>query len=262
VKVLTGTFKPIGPPFEAVAALDSDLLSPTYHCHARLLPAALSAGGGGAGGSGSALTSLPSMLRLSGGASGGAGTSATFTTHYVRLPDAQFDPSATLVIRVDTLESHSHTLQVAGYAVFNLFAYLRGTSDSQPGVVPPPVGVRESDLVLNAGAFQLPLHQVPPSRTNPLTAKCLEASPRVPCATICLRVGRLPGATAYAANPTAIPVPVAMPPPAYKTQAYDSGRCRPAPAEVLLYPKRCEITAPRAGELLDHYASKGQELGM
>ena len=145
--------------------------------------------------------------------------------------------------------------QVAGYALLNLFALAAGDSSlAQPGLLPRPGGggadVEPIDplltpIVLNAGAFQLPLFQRPPPKGDgqpPLTVLSLDG-PRVPCATLLVRV--LPierGAAPAFAQP---------PPPAphYDSGAYDSSRCRPLPAEALLYPKRANAQARAVGHV-------------
>ena len=142
--------------------------------------------------------------------------------------------------------SHPLRLQVAGYALLNVFA-LAGAASSldQPGVSRSPEGSvsvqpTSAPLVLNAGAFQLPLFQVPPPKGDgspPLSILSLDG-PRVPCATVLVRL--LPLARPReghrgAAFALLSPPP---PPPLYDSGAYDSTRCRPLPAEAALYPKR------------------------
>lgn len=142
---------------------------------------------------------------------------------------------------------------MTGYALLNIFALANAqSSEAQPGVFPRPPGggggadvgpvdLDSSPIVLNAGAFQLPLFQRPPPKGDdapPLTVLSLEG-PRVPCATVLVRI--LPLASPNAALP---PPP---PAPAYDSGAYDSSRCRPLPAETLMYPKRSDTQARERG---------------
>jgi hypothetical protein len=260
VKLLTSSFGPIGSPMEGLGTLDCDILSPRFDLVTRFAPF---------------YTGVPS--------SPAAGNNET--VHVVRIP-APIDPTTTAVIRVDTVESHTHNVQVAGYSVLNIFAFFSGSTTDQPGFVNPPPGAMSKSaavldgsaitpsghisarseepgahysVVLNAGAFQLPVHQIPPLKSAPLHCMCLDNTPRVPCATVLVRLSHIPGAASMPELERAVP---RLPSPAYATQVYDSSRCRPMPAEVLLYPKRADISAPRVFELLDHYSEQGGRVGL
>ena len=96
-----------------------------------------------------------------------------------------FDPTMTLVLRVDTIESRSHAHQVVGYGLLNCFVAAGARyNHEQPQSLED--GVR---CTLNEGAFQIPLFQGPPQRSQPLDADVLySAAAKVPCATLLVRI--------------------------------------------------------------------------
>jgi len=106
----------------------------------------------------------------------------------------RWHPLLTLVIRIDTLESHSNTPAVAGYSLLNVFAQ----PPAPPGhnkffpynLLLPRADALAGEYVLNSGGFQLPLFQGPPGRSTPLSADSLVGSgvSRVPCATVLVRI--------------------------------------------------------------------------
>jgi hypothetical protein len=134
-------------------------------------------------------------------------------------------------LRVDAIESHTGTLQVAGYALLNIFIDAgaatalvtgsggggggggAGAGGNDPTLAQPAPGASGRPLLLHEGAFQLPLFTFPPSMGRTLDVRALDAFPRVPCATLLVRVRRVP-ATAPSA-----PLPPAVPAPAYASGA-------------------------------------------
>ncbi|KAL3657350.1 hypothetical protein V7S43_017669 [Phytophthora oleae] len=103
---------------------------------------------------------------------------------YVEYRQSSFNPTLTLVIRVDTIELVSKRPVILGYCVFPVFIDVE--SRDQP--IRPSI----PQFILNEGGFQLPLHtQVQTAEANqPLSAKSCEEFPRVPCATLLLRIAR------------------------------------------------------------------------
>mmetsp|Transcript_27856 Transcript_27856/g.89800 ORF Transcript_27856/g.89800 Transcript_27856/m.89800 type:complete len:645 (-) Transcript_27856:88-2022(-) len=144
-------------------------------------------------------------------------------------------PTATLLLRVDSVEEGSSELRVVGYAVLNLF-HKPGSRWEQPTTD------ADGDFRLNEGAFQLPLMQGPPNKRAPLSLSSLDAYHRVPCATVLVRVRRAAKAPDGTVLTTSL-VPKAewrsrglmVPAPPYGSRAYDSSRARPLPGEQLLY---------------------------
>ena len=177
----------------------------------------------------------------------------------------RFDPTTVLVIRVDTIERRIRRARGVGYAVLNLFCVPGESRWSFPS------SSAQSDYVLNEGAFQLPLHQGPPSsvsagwragtfartlgprararsRARPpqvdtLTLHSLDAKKRVPAATILVRVRRAPRSRDGVRTLSTADVPesgwkgvgLMVPPPAYSSGEYDSSRAQPGESEALVY---------------------------
>jgi hypothetical protein len=124
----------------------------------------------------------------------------SYGQHRVEVRErAPLHPSATLLLVVKTLDRYSTRGEpgapeaggTVGYAVLNIFCDARSAPPAQPAH--PSV----QDLVLNAGAWQLPLHKFPPPMAEPLSAASLDNVPAVPCATILLRLHRCADAFAY-----------------------------------------------------------------
>ena len=248
IKVLSSGFEPLcGGGVETPASLGSDILSPRYNSCVRLVPPGLSNTRG-----------MSTLLAKRGMARDGSAPDPSNLVLTAPLP-----PSATLLVRIDTLESHTNSLAAAGYAVLNLFCVEGGGTMDQPGLVlgedglPKPFAPGRK-LALNVGAFQLPLYQVPPSKSSPLNTMSLSKTPRVPCATVILRLRVVPRGGA-GESPYSAPSLADAPPPAYNDHVYDSTRCRPLPAELLLYPKRADIAAPTIATVLDDFYSDAEQ---
>ncbi|GMF10672.1 unnamed protein product [Phytophthora lilii] len=100
---------------------------------------------------------------------------------YVEYRQGTFNPTLTLVIRVDTVELVSKQPVILGYSVFPVF--LDAETREQPNRPSIP------QFILNEGGFQLPLHTQVQS-TESLSAKSCDGFPRIPCATVLLRIVR------------------------------------------------------------------------
>lgn len=146
-----------------------------------------------------------------------------------------------------------------------------GTADSPftPfNLLLPDPSAPQRGYVLNAGGFQLPLFQAPPSQNGmPLSGDSLVAAgaPRVPCASVLVRIRKAPRSPSTGAvlDRSMVPsgrwsaVGLRDRPKAYATRlAYDSTRCLPFGAEVKLYPKRADLTSPTVRETLEHLRDK------
>lgn len=79
-----------------------------------------------------------------------------------------------------TVDRYSLQLRVVGYSALALFA--RATDGSQPE------DRAERAIAANEGAFQLPLWPAHPPLSGPLCAGALHARPRLPCASVLVRV--------------------------------------------------------------------------
>jgi len=162
--------------------------------------------------------------------------------HRQEFHDGPYDPTTMLLVRIDSFDLHSAGLKVIGYAALNIFVD-RDTCTKQPR------DKNEQEFALNAGAFQLPVYQGPPSRKVDFTDKTLgELHPTVPCATILVRIIRAQlsddGFSLKSANDMDIyeaeDAGLVFPAPDYEDKLYDSTRCKPSKSEKKLYSKHNE----------------------
>ncbi|CAM9619139.1 unnamed protein product, partial [Phaeothamnion confervicola] len=101
----------------------------------------------------------------------------------------RFEPDTVLLARIDTLDSRTGQLHAVGYAMLPAFAAAGGGGGgARAGAGARPVGVGGAAFFINAGSFQAALHQRPPAEMTDLTAASLAASPRVPCASLLVRL--------------------------------------------------------------------------
>ena len=301
MKIMDPSFATLAGPVEALSLLGSDLLSPSYRLAARFTPAAPSPrntsitgvyNSGGVLGSSSSHNSVvaaTSPATATTGAVSALGPSASvFRLSFPR--GAAPPPCTTILLRIDTLESHTHAVQAVGYALLPLFravspppqpltastrtvgaAIRAAISDEATSGDNSSYSARPLDeysvgpVVLNGGAFQLPLHQAPPSKSVPLTGSALLRAPRVPCCTLLVRIvphaassmvdvpTRASGgghvltvgsnaciddtSTTVGSGGDGGGAPPLCPPPDYSRGVYDSSMCRPTPAETALYPR-------------------------
>ena len=89
-------------------------------------------------------------------------------------------PSAWRCTQVTTLDRSNLELSVLGYSVLPVFCM--ASDGSQPK--------DKSDLrvCINAGGFQLPVWPTYPPSSGPLRAAALQSRPRLPCASVLLRI--------------------------------------------------------------------------
>jgi hypothetical protein len=223
VKVMSSTFGNVAPVYESVCQLERDALSPAFDGHCMYLPEGQSAPRG-----------------YSDGMS-------------MRYYAATLPPNATILVRIDTLESATHSPRVAGYAALSLFS---SSSDalSQPDASRFPLGSSGATaFYLTSGSFQLPLHQSPPDKGKPLSADALLSFPHVSCASVLVRVRRVAKGAPYNALPSA---------PEYASGVFDSSRCVPTPAERSMYATRASVSGPSVRELLTQYSELGAKFGL
>ncbi|ETL28468.1 hypothetical protein L916_18192 [Phytophthora nicotianae] len=163
---------------------------------------------------------------------------------YVEYRQGNFNPTLTLVIRVDIIELVSKRPVILGYSVFPVFLDVETTDQpNRPSI---------HHFILNEGGFQLPLHtQVQSAEVNqPLNAKSCEEFPRIPCATVLLRVVRakLSGDGLTLLSRSDHPPNeweakgLQIPAPQYCDQLYDSLRCVPSGIEEKIYSLRVSVT--------------------
>ncbi|GMF36588.1 unnamed protein product [Phytophthora fragariaefolia] len=156
---------------------------------------------------------------------------------YIEYRQNNFNPTLTLVIRIDTIELISKRPVILGYSVFPVFldAETRDQSN-RPSI---------SQFILNEGGFQLPIHsQLQSAEANQLlSTKSCDEFPRIPCATLLLRVvkAKLSGDGLSALSRKDFPPQeweakgVLQPRPPYCDQFYDSLRCIPSGIEEKIY---------------------------
>lgn len=154
-----------------------------------------------------------------------------------------FDPTATLLVRVDTVEVSSKRVVGVGYAVLNVFV---DNHAPDPVNVPWPTNPTTQDVQLNCGAFQVPLHQGPPNLKLDFNAGSLQNIKRVPCASVLVRI--LPAAPTEDGlsilDREDVPKEewelrgVYLPAPSYGQGRYDTTRCSPSEIEKVLYQRR------------------------
>ncbi|KAH7460318.1 hypothetical protein KRP22_008428 [Phytophthora ramorum] len=166
---------------------------------------------------------------------------------YVEYRQSSFNPTLTLIIRVDTVELVSKRPVILGYSVFPVFLDVETRDQPNRPSIP--------QFILNEGGFQLPLHaQIqPPDASQPLSAKSCEEFPRIPCATVLLRIVRakLSGdGLALLARKDFPPHEweakgLIVPAPQYFDHFYDSLRCVPSGIEEKIYSTRHKRRRPK-----------------
>ncbi|KAA0153772.1 hypothetical protein FNF28_06908 [Cafeteria roenbergensis] len=281
-KLMDASYTVLGDPMEKASRLDCSLIEPEYGAHSAFRPGLASVHSRGA--------ELGSSGRLSEGASAAEDADHGPASLAGRTEQEawDWDPSLTLVFRIDGLDAHTHKLHAAGYAVLNVFT--TDDPDVGPDGRPVPTGMESpssstprSKWRLNAGAFQLPLHMGPPDRRNhPMSGRVLEDSGvlRVPCATLLVRIVKAPrrvnlapqvrpfGTQEYLAQ-CACREDVAPelwaacgldePAPDYQLHTYDSSRSVPRAGEVGLYPRRLDLDVPTVRQVIALFAAERTE---
>lgn len=163
--------------------------------------------------------------------------------------DAAFDPSSTLVFRLDALDedapapdptSSSRRLvdtqpKVVGYAYLNVFC-APGDATQQP------TDRHAQGYCLLEGAFQLPLHRRKPD-VEALRVADAARDPRVLAATLLVRIAKAPSRQGEDGLLETLPAR-RDPPPEYGSGAYDSSRATPSAIERRLYERRRKRTDP------------------
>ena len=151
--------------------------------------------------------------------------------------------NATLAIALTAVVAGVEEAVTLGYGALALFVRHNDPSFTQP------TSPSERRVALNAGNFQLPLHigseLALPRRGVLVSEASLRDEPRLPAATVLVRVVRGPEAAAHASGAphaqravlAAHPVP---PAPSYMSGLYDSSRSAPRKNEVLLYKHRLQ----------------------
>ncbi|ETV85151.1 hypothetical protein, variant 1 [Aphanomyces astaci] len=169
----------------------------------------------------------------------------------------RFNPTLTLLCRVDTIHGVSKQPMVVGYAALPLFVEHR---DNGGAAMTAPTKATVQEFCLNTGAFQLPLRLGATLGTNEIdfSATACDGYMKLPCATILVRVCPAAktedGLACLSRNDVAtsdwIARGVSTPAPNYADKAYDSTASRPSLAEDKLYKLRLRRPPRLVGDTL------------
>lgn len=156
--------------------------------------------------------------------------------------DSQFDnATATLLFAVHTICRYERQQKVVGYAALPLFI--------DPGSQAQPASRNTREYILNQGSFQIPLHIAPPPPYAPFRGDALLPVPRVPCASLLVRI----------LSPEAAKAQRKKPLPIYSDKVYDSTRSVPSPIDRKLFVKymtRRPLTVREAARMVVAAAKK------
>ena len=139
----------------------------------------------------------------------------------------QFSGSETCLLRIDTIDRTSKIAVVLGYACFPLFVDGSGRQSEAPG----------SPFFISKGGFQVPLHLPNIPAQDRFSDKMLALVPRVPCASLLVRISKAPPAQALSATP-ASPQPSEDIAAMYAAGTYDGLRCEPSEVDHDCYRAR------------------------
>ena len=164
-----------------------------------------------------------------------------------------FDPTSTLMIRVDTYNPTTKKVLCVGYTLLPLFCQ-KNKRNTQPE------DANSQEFSLNNGMFQIPLYKVQPPDLKNLTGTSYEdaGSSRVTCGTVLLRIVKAPK------DATGLSVlsrsnfdeaewegkGLTVPAKEYSEGVYDSRRANPAGVEDTLYELRRERQDMPLGEFV------------
>jgi hypothetical protein len=283
-KAMNSAYEVVGEPMEKSCCLDCSLLEPEFLAYAafrpetaRVIPPSVNEPSPTAASTGRSRAPMSARSR--------GPPSARLESTVGAPPSAEWDwdPTLTLLFRVDGLDAHTQELHAAGYAVLNVFTTDDPDESADGEQLPrgwkqPDRHTPRSRWRINTGAFQIPLFMGPPDRRNhPMSGSVLELSEvdRVPCASLLVRIVKAPKATDVPQE--LVPPSVArssclsremvspaawlqclldVPPPQYDDGVYDSARCRPRDAEVDLYPRRADLDVPSLREALAFFTAE------
>ncbi|KAI8918898.1 hypothetical protein BC831DRAFT_481951 [Entophlyctis helioformis] len=134
------------------------------------------------------------------------------------LDGGNIDPTAVLVFKVYSIDNYAVRRRLVGSAALNLF------NDATTMTQPESRATADTSLV-NAGAFQIPIYSVDFDKAAPLRVNKLGSTPRVPCATLLIRL-----VFSKSKDPPVPPLP-------YSSETYQSiPYSQPTGYEEKLYP--------------------------
>ena len=151
------------------------------------------------------------------------------------LRSNQFDATVTMLIRVDTIDAATLNPASVGYACCKVFA-------SRDRVQPKTAN--EQAVYINTGLFQLPLHAGRiPSNLEAFSERMLDGLPKVPCATLLVRVVPAPKSSDGITTLSRDEFPpeewtrlgLDVPAPTYSSGAYNGSLCEPTADELICF---------------------------
>ena len=147
-----------------------------------------------------------------------------------------FNPTLTILVRVDVVELYNGKTQFVGYAVLNVFTEMKSTKQ--------PTSSDTTDFCLNTGAFQIPIMQGFPKKEDGLSVESLLKYKRLPAATVLIRIeaaakDETGGVLSLKSVSKAewIQKGVVKKPPSYQSRVYDSQLALPSQYETNLVSK-------------------------
>lgn len=154
------------------------------------------------------------------------------------LRQPSFNVTMTALVRIDTICSVTLLPSTVGYACCKVFS-------TRDRVQPTTINTESVDIYLNSGSIQLPLHggKLSPPKDALFDEKVLSVMPKIPCASILMRIVPAPkssdGATVLSRNNCLRDdwgrLGLDIPAPSYSTGAYDGSLCEPGEKELICY---------------------------
>ena len=149
--------------------------------------------------------------------------------------DVVFSPTSTLLVKVYTIELQSKELCTVGYCALNIFC-MRGTM-----VQPGPDVLEKVAVSLNDGGHQLPLFNTAPDTSKELTLAAFDSQPKVPCASLLVRLINPPELQGKLLSTSTVPkenwgeAGLVVKAPPYTSAYYASYKCEPTKDEVSIF---------------------------
>lgn len=91
-----------------------------------------------------------------------------------------FDPTTTIIISLETIDTKHNEVRVIGYCAINIF--LNKYRKVQP------TSPQDTEFILNQGCFQLPIYCAEPYRKPPFSLENLTRMEIIPTATVLVRI--------------------------------------------------------------------------
>ncbi|XP_053326313.1 uncharacterized protein LOC128500966 [Spea bombifrons] len=152
-----------------------------------------------------------------------------FYNYLLQIRSLNLPPTATLLLKVYTIDRFTKGLSLIGWAALNLFV----ESGSQKA---PTSNSEEVKISLNKGAHQIRVYRKPPPTDRPFSAASLASSGRiVPCATLLVRVMRASDGNNQQPAQKGENIPQTIPRPEYSHRVYFSDSAQPTKGEIELY---------------------------